>query len=72
MKNRWDKLGLSIAEIFGIKIEKETKDLQLRKKISERTRVHDQKPLGLLLMKWDEKIGTELFRSRFRIIIILL
>ena len=61
IKNRWDKLGLSIAEIFGIKIEKEIKDLQLRKRISERTRVHGQKPLGLLLMKWDEKIGTELF-----------
>ncbi|MFW9824160.1 MAG: hypothetical protein ACFFE4_14545 [Candidatus Thorarchaeota archaeon] len=59
IKKNWDKLGLSIEEIFGISLEKEKKGTITKKGLTEITRVHDNKPLGLILMKWDERIGTE-------------
>ncbi|MFX1310124.1 MAG: hypothetical protein ACFE8C_10540, partial [Promethearchaeota archaeon] len=60
VKNKWDKLGLSLEEIFGITIEKDIKEHKIKRKISGTIRTHDKKPLGLLFMKWDEKIGTEI------------
>ncbi|KKM80520.1 hypothetical protein LCGC14_1339030, partial [marine sediment metagenome] len=59
LKNKWDKLGLSIGEILGIEIEKEISDQKLKRRLSEAIRYHDHSPLGLMVMKWDEKIGTE-------------
>ncbi|MFX1420468.1 MAG: hypothetical protein ACFE9N_16305, partial [Promethearchaeota archaeon] len=60
VKNKWEKLGLSLEEIFGITIKKDKKEYKTRRMISGATRTHDNKPLGLLFMKWDEKIGTEI------------
>ncbi|MFX1455874.1 MAG: DUF2341 domain-containing protein [Promethearchaeota archaeon] len=60
IKNNWDKLGLSIEEVFGISVEREKKGTITKKRLTEITRVHDNKPLGLILMKWDERIGTEI------------
>jgi len=60
IKDKWEKIGLSLEEILAIKIEKERKVIKIKRKISDVIRQHDQKPKGLLLMKWDEKIGTEI------------
>ncbi len=60
LKNDWDRLGLSIEEIFGIALEKEKKKRISKNRLSKITREHDNKPLGLILMKWDERIGTEI------------
>ncbi|MFX1329360.1 MAG: hypothetical protein ACFE91_14620, partial [Promethearchaeota archaeon] len=55
VKHKWDKVGLSFAKIFGITLKKET----LKRKISEDVTRREQKPSGLILMKWDEKLGTK-------------
>ena len=60
IKNKWKAIGLSLEDIFRITLEKEKKEQKIQKKISESVREHDKKPLGLLLMKWDEKIGTKI------------
>ncbi len=60
IKNKWKAIGLSLEDIFSINLEKEKKEQKIQKKISESVREHDKKPLGLLLMKWDEKIGTNI------------
>ncbi|UCC20075.1 MAG: hypothetical protein JSV62_01985 [Promethearchaeota archaeon] len=60
INSKWESLGLSLEEILNIKFEKEKKEIKIKKKISEIVRTHDQKPRGLLFMKWDEKIGTEI------------
>jgi hypothetical protein len=59
LKNDWSKIGLSLEEIFGITLEKEKKIFTYKQKISG-VKEHDNKPLGLVLMKWDERIGTEI------------
>ncbi|MFX0018900.1 MAG: hypothetical protein ACFFAF_09240, partial [Candidatus Hermodarchaeota archaeon] len=58
LSKKWDKLGLSLEEIMGIKFEKIQKSS--KRSISILEKVHEQKPLGMLLMKWDERIGTEI------------
>ncbi|NVM36033.1 MAG: DUF2341 domain-containing protein [Candidatus Lokiarchaeota archaeon] len=60
IKNKWEKIGLSLSEILGIEFEKEKREYNTKRKISDVARQHDQKPRGLLFMKWDEKIGTEI------------
>jgi hypothetical protein len=60
VKNKWGKLGLSIGEILGIELEKELSEQKLKKRLSEALRYHDQVPLGLMLMSWDETFGTEI------------
>ncbi|MHA1913417.1 MAG: DUF2341 domain-containing protein [Promethearchaeota archaeon] len=59
LKNDWSKIGLSLEEIFDIKLEKEKKITPSKQRISKAIE-HDNKPLGLVLMKWDERIGTEI------------
>ena len=55
VKNKWDKIGLSLADILGTTLEKE----KLERKISDKIKPHDRRPYGILLMRWDDKIGTE-------------
>ncbi|MFW9829711.1 MAG: hypothetical protein ACFFEY_19210, partial [Candidatus Thorarchaeota archaeon] len=59
LKNDWAKIGLSIEETLGVIVEKEKKKPLTKRRASQKKEVHDKKPLGLLLMKWDERIGTE-------------
>ncbi|MFX0083042.1 MAG: DUF2341 domain-containing protein [Candidatus Hodarchaeota archaeon] len=58
VSNKWEKLGFSLGEILEIegKIEKATKE----KRLSEIVKVHEIKPIGLIFMRWDERIGTEI------------
>ncbi|MFX1379878.1 MAG: hypothetical protein ACFFA4_12385, partial [Promethearchaeota archaeon] len=60
LKRDWAKIGLSIEDILGITVEKEEKRSISKRKVSKITEVHDKKPLGLIVMKWDERIGTEI------------
>jgi hypothetical protein len=56
VKDKWSNIGLSMEDILGLEIKKS-------KKIPKMTRIekeHELKPLGLILMKWDERIGAEL------------
>ncbi|MFW9819510.1 MAG: LamG domain-containing protein [Candidatus Thorarchaeota archaeon] len=56
----WNNLDLSLAKILDIKIEKIKKGKKLKKRASDIAKVHELKPVGLVLMKWNERIGTEL------------
>ncbi|MDX1798165.1 MAG: hypothetical protein R3255_05910, partial [Candidatus Lokiarchaeia archaeon] len=57
---KWNNLDLSLAEILNLKIEKIKKSEKLQKRSSDIAKVHDLKPVGLVLMKWNERIGTEI------------
>ncbi len=60
VRDKWGKLGLSLGDILGLEIEKSRKLPKIIKKFSRTERADDIKPMGFLLMKWDERIGTEL------------
>ncbi|MHA2266399.1 MAG: DUF2341 domain-containing protein [Promethearchaeota archaeon] len=60
VNHKWEKLGLSLAEIIdtgGYKIKKISK---MERRITETVKEHELKPIGLVIMKWDERIGTEI------------
>jgi len=59
VRDKWGSIGLSLGDILGIEIKKSKKPLKtkLKHKIEK---TQDQKPLGILLMKWDERVGTEI------------
>ncbi|MFW9782942.1 MAG: DUF2341 domain-containing protein, partial [Candidatus Heimdallarchaeota archaeon] len=58
LRDKWNSIGLSLGEILGIEITKSKKLSQL--KVTRTGEIHEFKPLGLILMKWDERIGMEL------------
>ncbi|MFX1324090.1 MAG: DUF2341 domain-containing protein [Promethearchaeota archaeon] len=58
VRNKWSTIGLSLADILGIEIKKTKKPS--RTTLQQTEKIHDQKPLGILVMKWDERVGTEL------------
>jgi hypothetical protein len=60
VSHRWKNLDMSLAEILNIKIEKVKKGKKLQKRTSDITKVHEFSPIGLVLMKWNERIGTEI------------
>jgi hypothetical protein len=60
VSHRWKNLDMSLAEILNIKIEKVKKRKKLQKRTSDITKVHEFSPIGLVLMKWNERIGTEI------------
>ncbi|MFX0167127.1 MAG: DUF2341 domain-containing protein [Candidatus Hodarchaeota archaeon] len=60
LNSDWNEIGLSLEEIFGITIEKDKKKKTSQRKTFETPIEHENKPIGLVLMKWDERIGTEI------------
>ncbi|MHA1884511.1 MAG: LamG-like jellyroll fold domain-containing protein, partial [Promethearchaeota archaeon] len=56
VRDKWSNIGLSMGDILGIEIKRSKKI----SKIEYTEQEHDLKPLGLILMKWDERIGAEL------------
>jgi len=60
VRDKWDKLGLSLGDILGIEIKKSKKLAKIKRKTPSKERADDLKPIGFLLMRWDERIGTEL------------
>ncbi|MHA2393806.1 MAG: LamG-like jellyroll fold domain-containing protein [Promethearchaeota archaeon] len=59
VRDKWSSIGLSLGDILGIEIKKSKKLSKVKPKRKTET-THDQKPLGILVMKWDERVGTEL------------
>jgi hypothetical protein len=58
VKKRWSKIDVSLEETLGIPPVKERDTHKAKMIIKERH--HDNQPLGLILMKWNERIGTEI------------
>ncbi|MHA2276434.1 MAG: hypothetical protein ACXAC2_11725 [Candidatus Kariarchaeaceae archaeon] len=58
VKDKWSNVGLSMGDILGVEIKKSKKIQKI--KYTEPKEAHDLKPLGLILMKWDERIGVDL------------
>jgi hypothetical protein len=58
VKGKWDRIDLSLENIFRIKLEKKT--YKAGRTISETVRRREIRPVGLVFMKWDERIGTEI------------
>ncbi|MFW9828356.1 MAG: DUF2341 domain-containing protein [Candidatus Thorarchaeota archaeon] len=56
VKEKWNNIGLSMGDILELELKKSKKLAQKEHK----EEVHDFKPLGLILMKWDERIGADL------------
>ncbi|MFX1288642.1 MAG: hypothetical protein ACFFFY_08815, partial [Promethearchaeota archaeon] len=60
MKEYWDALGLSLVETLGIEITKTKKsDRNQRREFTLKSE-HEFRPIGLALMRWNERIGTEI------------
>jgi len=57
VKGKWEDIGLSVENVLGIKSIQEKK---VERRISETVDRRTIKPIGLVLMKWDERIGTEI------------
>ncbi|MFW9950011.1 MAG: hypothetical protein ACFFKA_07790, partial [Candidatus Thorarchaeota archaeon] len=57
VNQNWEVLGLSLANILGIEISK-IKPSKKRPSISEK--LQEYTPIGLALMRWNERIGTEI------------
>ncbi|MFX1428967.1 MAG: DUF2341 domain-containing protein [Promethearchaeota archaeon] len=57
---RWKNLDLSLAEILNIKGEKIKKGEKLQKRTSDISKTHELTPIGLVLMEWNERVGTEI------------
>ncbi|MFX1325337.1 MAG: hypothetical protein ACFE8N_10285, partial [Promethearchaeota archaeon] len=58
VRDKWGSIGLSLGDILEIEI-KRSKKLPKKSHLKS-VEGHDFKPLGLLVMKWDERIGAEL------------
>jgi hypothetical protein len=60
MEDYWDALGLSFAKVTGVEIKKIQKFDKEKRNRFTLERQHEYKPLGLALMRWNERIGTEI------------
>jgi len=60
VKDKWEDIGLSVLNVLGIKSLKENKFSTIERRISQTVERREIKPIGLVLMKWDERIGTEI------------
>jgi hypothetical protein len=58
VRDRWSDIGLSLGDILGLEIKRSKKISKIKQPITEE--LDYTKPLGLILMKWDERIGAEL------------
>ncbi|MFW9949874.1 MAG: LamG domain-containing protein, partial [Candidatus Thorarchaeota archaeon] len=57
VRENWDIIGLSLAEHLGVEISK-TKKVKKPTIISEK--LQEYTPIGLAIMRWNERIGTEI------------
>jgi hypothetical protein len=60
VKEYWDVLGLSLAEILGIEIKRTQKSDKAKRRDFTLEKQHEYRPVGLALMRWNERIGTEI------------
>ncbi|MFX0041492.1 MAG: hypothetical protein ACFE8L_01150, partial [Candidatus Hodarchaeota archaeon] len=60
VKTKWEKLKLPLMNIVGSDVDKVKKVSKVKRSISILGKSHDHKPICLALMRWNERIGTEL------------
>ncbi|MHA2475264.1 MAG: hypothetical protein ACXAES_18740, partial [Promethearchaeota archaeon] len=67
VNHKWDKIGVSLSDkldLEGQKIRKISKKIRkiskIERRISVASRSQESKPLGIIFMKWDERVGTEI------------
>jgi hypothetical protein len=56
----WEMLGLSLKDIFEIPLKKGKTLPIIKKETAKSERSPDLTPRGLILMRWDQRIGTEI------------
>ncbi|MFW9822965.1 MAG: DUF2341 domain-containing protein [Candidatus Thorarchaeota archaeon] len=61
---KWQKIGLSLGELIDTEGYKIKKSSRKERRITETVKEQELKPIGLVVMKWDERIGTEIL-SKF-------
>lgn len=60
VRDKWEDIGLSVENVLGIKSIEEIKGSKTERRISEDVKRRNIQPIGLVFMKWDERIGTEI------------
>ncbi|MBY8985798.1 MAG: DUF2341 domain-containing protein [Candidatus Lokiarchaeota archaeon] len=60
IRDKWEDIGLSVENVLGIKSTKEMKGSKIERRISGTVERRNIQPIGLVFMKWDERIGTEI------------
>jgi len=63
VKDKWKDIELSVENVLGIKSITEKKVSKVERRISEVVDRRNIQPIGLILMKWDERIGTEIIAN---------
>ncbi|MHA2184239.1 MAG: hypothetical protein ACXAAI_04490, partial [Promethearchaeota archaeon] len=60
VNHKWDKIGVSLSDKLDLEGQKIRKISKVERRISVASRSQESKPLGLIFMKWDERVGTEI------------
>jgi hypothetical protein len=60
VKEKWDRINISLGDILGVKITKMKKPTIMKLKPLRSESKHDLRPIGLIIMRWNERIGTEI------------
>ncbi|MHA2325773.1 MAG: hypothetical protein ACXACB_10255, partial [Promethearchaeota archaeon] len=57
VSEKWNKIGLSLESVFGVKLKK--KMFESERKLGGAVERREITPIGLVIMRWNERIGTE-------------
>jgi hypothetical protein len=60
VNHKWDKIGVSLSDKLDLEGQKIRKISKIERRISVASRSQESKPLGIIFMKWDERVGTEI------------
>ncbi|MFX0133710.1 MAG: DUF2341 domain-containing protein [Candidatus Hodarchaeota archaeon] len=60
VKDKWDMIGVSLEAMLGMEIQKVEEVVKVKQKIITTKRSSDLIPKGLILMRWNERVGTEI------------
>ncbi len=60
VKDKWQTIGVSLEAMLGTKIQKVEEVLKVKQKLIATKRSSDLIPKGLILMRWNERVGTEI------------
>jgi len=60
VKDKWDKIGVPLEAVLGMKIQKVEEIVKVKQEVITTKRSSDLIPKGLILMRWNERVGTEI------------
>ncbi|MFX1325599.1 MAG: hypothetical protein ACFE8N_11630, partial [Promethearchaeota archaeon] len=60
VNRKWEKLGLSLDDILDTEGQKIKKTSKVERRITDTVKEYELHPIGLIIMKWDERVGTEI------------